>query len=160
MLTARPIGRLEQDQESGGFVVYGISAERCFAMVLPQVSSSSLQIRPYRNDVDHGSLEIDPAKVDVNVSPTKSEVHFLNQDEMIDGIVTAIQTVLAGANTSRSFAVQVPSSLAFFISMVCRLMPRPYCLVPPAHRINGQNHQRAVNPLRTIKSVWTLPTEL
>ncbi|EIW67366.1 hypothetical protein TREMEDRAFT_69817 [Tremella mesenterica DSM 1558] len=52
------------------------------------------------------SLEIDPSKVDVNVSPTKSEVHFLNEDEMIEAIVAVVQTALAGANVSRSFTVQ------------------------------------------------------
>jgi len=65
-----------------------------------------------QSEVADISLEIDPTKVDVNVSPTKSEVHFLNQDEMIDAIVGAIQVVLAGANTSRSFTVQVSPSLS------------------------------------------------
>ena len=52
------------------------------------------------------SLEIDPTKIDVNVSPTKAEVHFLNEDEMIEAVVTVVQTALAGANTSRTFQVQ------------------------------------------------------
>ncbi|WVQ82016.1 hypothetical protein IAT38_004144 [Cryptococcus sp. DSM 104549] len=52
------------------------------------------------------SLEIDPTKIDVNVHPTKSEVHFLNEDGMIEAVVAAVQSALAGANVSRSFTVQ------------------------------------------------------
>ena len=53
------------------------------------------------------SLEIDPQNVDVNVHPTKHEVHFLHEDSIIEKIQKAIETCLLGSNSSRTYYTQV-----------------------------------------------------
>lgn len=52
------------------------------------------------------SLEIDPARVDVNVHPTKREVHFLNEEEILQVICQSIETELAKVDASRTFMTQ------------------------------------------------------
>ncbi|PNP51931.1 hypothetical protein THARTR1_07140 [Trichoderma harzianum] len=53
------------------------------------------------------SLEIDPARVDVNIHPTKREVQFLNEGEVIQAICNQIESQLAAVDASRTFLAQL-----------------------------------------------------
>ncbi|KAK3573578.1 hypothetical protein QTP86_028182, partial [Hemibagrus guttatus] len=52
------------------------------------------------------SLEIAPHNVDVNVHPTKHEVHFLHEDCIIGSIQKQIESKLLGSNSSRTYFTQ------------------------------------------------------
>lgn len=52
------------------------------------------------------SIEIEPHRLDVNVHPTKREVNFLYEDEIVEIINEKIREKLAAVDTSRSFLTQ------------------------------------------------------
>ncbi|KAM8758264.1 DNA mismatch repair protein Mlh1 [Rhynchonycteris naso] len=52
------------------------------------------------------SLEISPQNVDVNVHPTKHEVHFLHEDSILERVQQHIEGKLLGSNSSRMYFTQ------------------------------------------------------
>ncbi|KAK4290384.1 hypothetical protein Pmani_036706 [Petrolisthes manimaculis] len=52
------------------------------------------------------SLEMAPEQLDVNVHPTKHEVHFLHQDAVVEKIQQAVEAKLMGSNVSRTYYTQ------------------------------------------------------
>ncbi|KAL7034711.1 hypothetical protein ACKWTF_008070 [Chironomus riparius] len=52
------------------------------------------------------SIEIDPRNVDVNVSPTKHEVSFLNEDLIVENIKKEVEAVLLKTNETRKMYTQ------------------------------------------------------
>lgn len=56
---------------------------------------------------DHHSLEIAPQNIDVNVHPTKHEVHFLHEDSVIESVQKHVESKLLGSNSSRTYFTQV-----------------------------------------------------
>ncbi|KAI0249721.1 DNA mismatch repair protein [Lactifluus subvellereus] len=70
--------------------------EACYTGVLPKGCSPFIYL----------TIQLDPTTVDVNVHPTKREVHFLEEEAITECIADAIQTKLAQSG-ERTFEYQV-----------------------------------------------------
>lgn len=76
--------------------VFKKSLESLYAQYLPKHTHPFIYI----------SLTLDPQTMDVNVHPTKHEVHFLHEDTIVQCISKAVEKVLLNANCSRNFTFQ------------------------------------------------------
>ncbi|CAK5272270.1 unnamed protein product [Mycena citricolor] len=72
------------------------SLEAVYSGILPKGTAPFIYLR----------LDINPRDVDVNVHPTKKEVHFLNEDAIIEQIANGLQRGLAEKSQSRVFEYQ------------------------------------------------------
>ncbi|XP_076831113.1 DNA mismatch repair protein Mlh1 isoform X2 [Brachyhypopomus gauderio] len=76
------------------------------------------------------SLEIAPHNIDVNVHPTKHEVHFLHEDCIIESIQKHIESRLLGSNSSRTYFTQT-------------LLPGPSVFVGDVKVLNSSTADRS-----------------
>ncbi|RXW17653.1 hypothetical protein EST38_g8206 [Candolleomyces aberdarensis] len=72
------------------------AVEAVYVSILPKGASPFVYL----------SLHVHPKNLDVNVHPTKREVHFLDEDTITERICSAMQATLAKQATSRTFETQ------------------------------------------------------
>lgn len=61
---------------------------------------------------------MDPKNLDVNVHPTKHEVHFMHEEKVVELVTNAIETKLLGSNNSRMFFTQVINCLQLNLDLI------------------------------------------
>lgn len=101
-------------------------------------------------------LEMEPSNLDVNVHPTKREVHFLHEEAILAEIVAEIETMLESVNESRTFMTQtiLPGAQQFIQEANALQPPASGAKLVPANSIVRTSDPNPVGQLDT----YFLPT--
>ncbi|XP_053681336.1 DNA mismatch repair protein Mlh1 [Anopheles nili] len=67
--------------------------DEIYSIYLPKGSSPFIYL----------SIGLNPNNVDVNVHPTKHEVHFLHEEQIVEKVKLAVERALLGGNAARSY---------------------------------------------------------
>ena len=130
------------------------AVQRAYAVFLPKGGHPFIYL----------SMEIDPQRVDVNVHPTKREVNFLNEDEIIEMVCDRISGELSMVDTSRTFVTQslLPNSRTPSSGPSYTPRPTANSATPkPVGSASRSNTQRADNSLvRTDPSLRKITSML
>ena len=110
------------------------------------------------------SIQLDPTTVDVNVHPTKREVHFLEEEEITESIADAIQAKLAHSG-ERTFEYQVGAQTLLLAHLAIELTsPSRLCSLeaslpqtPAKERRKRTKIARAAMPRRLLPHKDPLP---
>ena len=71
-------------------------------------SMYSLMLPKGRHPWIYLSIDVEPTRIDVNVHPTKQEVHFLDEDEIFEKITAEAQKRLSSYTSCRVFSMSDP----------------------------------------------------
>lgn len=97
------------------------------------------------------SLEMDPSHVDVNVHPTKQEVHFLDEEAIVESITARAQAVLSQHSSCRVLSMSQPALLGERTSEneTQVTAPRPVERYDPRHLIRVDPTAQTLDGLRS-----------